>query len=110
MMQERGEFAGNSDDGTLFCVLASTRGEFEAPASQIGIGPERPEDVLSCLYQEPSQERVSRAGDAKLWVVVSRLSPLGCEAEIGSHASSSGESTWIFQDEDVCQRGQSSNA
>jgi hypothetical protein len=51
-MKEDGKLAGNSDDCSLLCCLATAGGMSESPAPQVGVWSPLAEDVMRAVDQD----------------------------------------------------------
>jgi hypothetical protein len=54
-VEQNSKLSGNGNHGSLFGVLASTFGEFQAPAAQIAVGTEGTQDILGGRDEQTTQ-------------------------------------------------------
>jgi hypothetical protein len=108
-MEEDGEFAGDGNEDTFFCILAGTFEALAAPAGEVGVLAKGAKDVVGALDEETAQEGVTGLGDAELGRRVAGLVEARGEAKEGTNVAALGETGMVTEGEDEGEGGDGAN-
>ena len=74
MMQQHCQLSCGRHDGSLLPAISATFGQFQAPAPEIAVHPERTQNVLGALHQQRAQIRIAFLADVQLRLALTRVS------------------------------------
>jgi hypothetical protein len=88
-------FSRGRHDGSP--VLSATLRQFQAPAPEIAVHPERTQNVLVPLHQQGAQIRIALFADMHLRLALPRVSSSWLQPVIAAHVAALAETMRIFQ-------------
>src|SRR4051812_36070850 len=84
LVQQDGQFAGDSRDRPLLCPAAAAPGDREPPSAQIAVRAKGAENVVRTLNEKAPQKLVASFVDAELWIALTGLILTRPQAQISS--------------------------
>src|SRR5919204_2451165 len=103
-VQQDSELTGDRDDCPLLALFATfaalVPSQPQAPAPEVAICTEGPQDVVCCLHQQAPQEDVACFGDMQLRVLAAALPACRRQPQVGRHIPARGKALGILEGED----------
>src|SRR5579863_4180098 len=105
-MQQYRQLSCGGDNRSLLTVSSTALRQFQSPASEITVDPERSQDMLRPLHQQRPQIRIAFLADVQLRFALSRFPASRMQSQIATHVATLAEAMGIFQRQQKRQRDQ----
>src|SRR5271170_5217582 len=103
-VEENSQFPGYRHNGSFLAVFPAPFEHSSAPAFEVTIWPETPQQILSTLNQQRAKLFVAGLADSELLFDRARLVATWCQPEICRYVSGMSESAGISDGEHVLKR------
>src|SRR5712691_10277275 len=104
VMEQNRQLARHCDERSLLGVLAAAGGHLQSEPTQVTVQAKWPEDVVSGIDQQSSQEGITFFGDAHLRVRLARALPAGNQSQERTDCPALAKSLRVLDGQDKGQR------